>query len=230
MMRPSAALHHAADRRPRQPEAGREIHVEHRLPILVLHAHRQHVAGDAGIVDEDVDLAHRGLGRRPPACRLPPASPRLQAMTCARSPSDFASSSQRRRARARQHHGRALRVQRPRDRAADAARSAGHQRRLAREIEHAQTPLEEEFTTKSQRTRRKIQPQMHTDKHRWGEPVTGRVQCRRCCFLARLRRAGFLELWQRSIVSYTHSTHLCLSVCICGSNLTAHFVFFVTLW
>src|SRR5688500_19665900 len=37
---------------------------EHLRPVLILHAHCQAVAGDAGIVDEDVERAHGGLGSR----------------------------------------------------------------------------------------------------------------------------------------------------------------------
>src|SRR5216683_1670131 len=58
-----APLHHAAHRRARQAEAGGEVDVDHRLPILVLHAQRQLVAGEAGIVDEDVELTRRLLRR-----------------------------------------------------------------------------------------------------------------------------------------------------------------------
>src|SRR5712675_1366256 len=57
-----AAAHHAAQRSARQTKSGGEVHIEHRLPILVLHAQGEIVAGNAGIVDEDIELAHRRVG------------------------------------------------------------------------------------------------------------------------------------------------------------------------
>ena len=55
------AAQHAAQGRADEPEPRGEVDVEHRLPVLVAHPHRQPVAGDAGIVDKDVDLTERGL-------------------------------------------------------------------------------------------------------------------------------------------------------------------------
>src|SRR5204863_469770 len=41
---------------------GGQVHIEDGLPILVLHAQREIVASDAGVVDQDVDFAERCLG------------------------------------------------------------------------------------------------------------------------------------------------------------------------
>ena len=64
----AARLHHAAHDQLGQPEHRLEIGVDDRIPLVVLHAHRQVVAGDAGIVDQDrhgaealLDLADHGL-------------------------------------------------------------------------------------------------------------------------------------------------------------------------
>ena len=71
MMRPAARLHHAAHHRARQAEHRLEVGVEHRVPVLVLHAQRQVVARDAGVVDQDRDRAvapsrsRRSQRRRP---------------------------------------------------------------------------------------------------------------------------------------------------------------------
>ena len=47
-----------------------QVGVEHRVPVLVLHAHRERVARDAGVVDQHVQAAlglddgvDRGVGR-----------------------------------------------------------------------------------------------------------------------------------------------------------------------
>ena len=57
-----AAAHHRMRELARQPEHGAEIDVDHRVEILVRHAHEQPVLGDAGIVDQDVDAFELGLG------------------------------------------------------------------------------------------------------------------------------------------------------------------------
>ena len=129
------------------------------LPVLVLHAHRQIVAGDAGIVDQDVDAAGRGLGRlghrirrrrrrevagrrhgrARPAPRPAPPAPRRGAG---------------------QHHGGALGVQRARDGAADAARSAGDERRLPVRSNMLSIPCAAAlcFRRRSMRSRRRSPP------------------------------------------------------------------------
>ena len=56
-----------------QQEHRGEVDGDDVVPLLVLHAHEQVVVGDAGIVDEDVDLAdvfaisRRASSRRPGA-------------------------------------------------------------------------------------------------------------------------------------------------------------------
>src|SRR3546814_2800892 len=52
-----ARLHHAAHHRLAAAEDAGEVGVADRLPVLVLHPHKQVVAGDAGVVDEDRDRA-----------------------------------------------------------------------------------------------------------------------------------------------------------------------------
>ncbi|KAG1390617.1 hypothetical protein G6F58_012938 [Rhizopus delemar] len=52
-----AGLHHAAQDRARQAEHGRQVRVQHGGPVVVLHAHGQRIAGDAGVIDEDVRAA-----------------------------------------------------------------------------------------------------------------------------------------------------------------------------
>ena len=43
----------------RQAEGRGQVDRDHLVPVLVLQLHEQIVAGDAGIVDQDVELAHR---------------------------------------------------------------------------------------------------------------------------------------------------------------------------
>jgi hypothetical protein len=60
MMRP-IALAHALDHLPAHVEQRAEIGVDHRSPLLRHHAMKLGVAGDAGIVDQDLDRAELGL-------------------------------------------------------------------------------------------------------------------------------------------------------------------------
>ena len=53
----AARLHHAAHHRARQAEDRLQVGVDHLVPVLVLHAQRQVVARDAGVVDQDGDVA-----------------------------------------------------------------------------------------------------------------------------------------------------------------------------
>ena len=111
----------------------------HRLPFLVLHAHEEVVAGDAGVVDEDVEPAHRGLGRR---------HQRLDRVLVGEIRRDDVDALaevgrervERRAPRAGERDRRALRMQRPRDRPADAAGRAGDEGLPAGEIEHGALP------------------------------------------------------------------------------------------
>src|SRR6185312_16768831 len=54
-------LHHWPRRRSHQPERGFEVDADDVLELLVLHPHEQIVAGDARIVDQDVELAAERL-------------------------------------------------------------------------------------------------------------------------------------------------------------------------
>ncbi len=57
-------------------EGAEQVRLEHVAPVVDAHAHDQVVARDAGVVDQDVDLAEgveRGLDRAP---RPPPAASR----------------------------------------------------------------------------------------------------------------------------------------------------------
>ena len=140
---PRAPPQHAPQRRPRQPERRRQIDVQHRLPILILHPQRQHVAREAGIVDQDVPTAPPPPPPPPSAHRRLAASRRSAGQTYARSPSSAASPSSASRRVPDSTTTAPLRMQRPRDRRADAARGAGHQRRLAVQPEHPRSPTAE---------------------------------------------------------------------------------------
>ena len=140
-----ALFHHAAQHGARQAEGGGEIDRDHLVPFLVLHAHEEIVAGDAGIVDQDVDAA-----RRP---RLPPPWAGLRPRRCrrdwpaamkARAPSSASSCFQRFGAGAGQNHRGALGVQRLGDGAADAAGGAGDECGLSGEVKH-QSAFRESF-------------------------------------------------------------------------------------
>ena len=91
------------------------------VPLLVLHAQEEVVAGDAGIVDEDVERAERGLGRRDQCLDRRPVG-EIAGSTWARSPRPAGQVLERRAAGAGEGDRRALAVQRLGDRAADAAR------------------------------------------------------------------------------------------------------------
>src|SRR5208283_4767507 len=52
-----ALLQHGADHRLDEQERASQVGVEDFVPVGALHAHDQLIAGDAGIVDQDVDLA-----------------------------------------------------------------------------------------------------------------------------------------------------------------------------
>ena len=54
-----AGAHHRLQRRAGEAEGGLEVDPDHVGPFLVLHPHREIVAGDAGIVDQDVELPER---------------------------------------------------------------------------------------------------------------------------------------------------------------------------
>ena len=110
----------ARDRR----KAAVEVDRDHGFPLLVLHAQEEVVAGDAGVVDEDVEPAHRGLGRR---------HQRLDRVLVGKVRLDDVGALaevgrervERRAPRAGERDRRALRMQRPRDRPAEPPGRAG---------------------------------------------------------------------------------------------------------
>jgi hypothetical protein len=59
MIRPALGLEHRADGGLDHVEGAEEVDLQDLLPVVDRHAHDQVIAGDAGIVDEDVDLAER---------------------------------------------------------------------------------------------------------------------------------------------------------------------------
>ena len=54
---PPRLLHHPAGGRAAGVEDAAEVRVEHGAPVVVGHAREQAVARDAGVVDEDVEVA-----------------------------------------------------------------------------------------------------------------------------------------------------------------------------
>ena len=129
------ALHHALEARAGETEGGGEIDGEHRVPFGVLHAHEQIVARDAGVVDEDVEPAHRRFGGGDQ--RLDRGGVAEVAGQHVSALAEFGRERLERVApRARERHGCALAVQRTGDGAAEAAGRARDQRRFACKIEH----------------------------------------------------------------------------------------------
>ena len=57
MIRPWRALHHRPGGGAGEQERAPQVDVDHRVPLLVLHADDHVVAGDAGVVDQHVQLA-----------------------------------------------------------------------------------------------------------------------------------------------------------------------------
>ena len=130
------AAQHAAQGGAGQPKGGGEVQVDNRLPVLVLHAQGEGVAGNAGIVDENVDPAsHRRLGithELVGGIRLGEVrGERVGALA------QFGGERFKRDgAGAGQRDFGALGMEGPCDSAADAAGSAGDERGLAGQIEH----------------------------------------------------------------------------------------------
>ena len=119
----------------RQAEDGRQVDLEHGIPVVVGHAHEEAVLGDAGIVDEDVDAFELGFGPLPE--RLDLVAVRQVGREELHAVAQFAG--QRLElldAGAMQADDGALRVQRAGDRFADAAGSTGHQGLPAGQIKH----------------------------------------------------------------------------------------------
>src|SRR3984957_670894 len=130
-----AAAQHAAQRGADQAKPGGEVDLQHRLPIPVAHAHRKPVAGDSGIVDQDVELAERRLRLADQALRLVGLG-KIGGEDMSALAKFGGERRQRRFARAGEHDGGALGVQRAGDRPADAAPRVGDKGFLAGEIEH----------------------------------------------------------------------------------------------
>ena len=84
MMRPAAPLHHALDHRAGGVERALQVGVEHRVPVVVVEPEQDVVAGEAGVVDQDVDRAERLLGRGDRAPRPDRPSATSQATPAAR--------------------------------------------------------------------------------------------------------------------------------------------------
>ena len=59
MMRPKRAFIIGLHGRAHQAERSLKVDVDHCVPFLVLHPHGQIVAGDAGVVDQNIELAQR---------------------------------------------------------------------------------------------------------------------------------------------------------------------------
>ncbi len=114
----------------------------HLVPVLVAQLHEQIVSVDAGIGDQDVELLHLGFGvghqllDRVLVGKI--AGQHVHALA------ELAGERiERVRAGAGNRDGRALRMQRARDVAADGAARAGHQRGFAGQIEHHFVPPSE---------------------------------------------------------------------------------------
>ncbi len=68
-----ARFHHRAHHGTAKAHGGGEIDIQHLCPILVGHPHEELIAGDACVVDEDVEPPHRFnrlLGQRFDGCRV----------------------------------------------------------------------------------------------------------------------------------------------------------------
>src|ERR1700676_2674602 len=131
--------HHQLGRGPGQAEGRGQIDLDDFVPVLVAQLHEQIVPGDAGVTDQNVDLAH-GLFRRRHQC-LDLGSVGKVAGQHLNPPAQFAGERVQHLAPSPgNRHRRALRVQRLRDRAADAAGSTSDERRPASQIEHHRLP------------------------------------------------------------------------------------------
>ena len=139
MIRPDWRLEHRPGHGLGRVEGAEQVRLEHLAPGIEAHPHDQVVAGDAGVVDEDVDLAEgaegggdqglggfglhdvAGLGHRAPAERLDrDGRVARRDLVAAVAERDV----------------RALLREAQHDRPADAARAAGHHRALAVQVDH----------------------------------------------------------------------------------------------
>ena len=136
----------------RKAEGGGEIDRDDLIPLLVLHAHEEIVAGDAGIVDQDVDAGScrrfRRLGQTFDGCDIGKIGGRDEG---ARTQFRFYGF-QGLGASAGEDHRRALGMQRLGDGAADAAGGAGDKRGLTCQIKHYSASCESfDFSGRIQR-------------------------------------------------------------------------------
>ncbi len=141
---PGARPEHRPQDRLRRVEGAEEVHLEHGAPLVEAHPHDQVVAGDAGVVDQDVEPAE-GLDRArdergsrlrvrhvaldpeaAPAQRLHVAAGRLRGLD---------------RPTVEERDVGALPGQPQHDGAPDAARPAGDDGGLVGQIDHADTSL-----------------------------------------------------------------------------------------
>jgi hypothetical protein len=130
-----AAAHHSHQHGAGQLERGCEVDRDHPVPVLVGEADEERVAGEARIVDQDVEVAHRRLGRRHQGVD------RGAIGQIAREDMDALTELggerlERLATRPREPHGRTLLVKRAGDAAADRAARARHQGLPAAQIEH----------------------------------------------------------------------------------------------
>ena len=121
-------------------KADGQIDGEHRLPVLVLHPHEQAVAGDAGIVDENVEPAGAASAAGTSSSTAALSARSQGSDDGTRLPSSAARASSASRARAGKRDCRALRVQGAGNRGAEAAAGAGDERVLPVRSNIAETP------------------------------------------------------------------------------------------
>jgi len=125
-----------------QPEDSRQIDFDDTVPVGIGHAHEQAVLCDAGIVDEDVDTLEFGFSLL--AKRLDGVAVGKVGWKELDPVAEFARKRfQLLHARAMQPDDRALRVQHPGNRFADASRCAGNKRLAAGQFEHFCLPISE---------------------------------------------------------------------------------------
>ena len=139
MIRPALGAQHRPRHGLERVERAEQVRLEHLAPRVDRHAHDQVVARDAGVVDEDVDLAvrvERGLDQRLSGFRL--RHVRLNGQRLAAERLDLLRGLLRRGrvARVREADVGALLGEPQRDGLADAARPARDHGRLASQIDH----------------------------------------------------------------------------------------------
>ena len=86
MILPHRALHHPARAARIAANAPRRFAFEHRIPVLVLQTHHEVVAGDAGVVHENVDASRTRLSTSATSCATAAVSLTSHAKPCAPPP------------------------------------------------------------------------------------------------------------------------------------------------